>query len=385
MNVPFGLYETLLGIVFLVIIPGVLLVARDCFKKHKNKVDGYSAICTAIAILIIGVYFIIEGVNCYINSNILYHMGQVQEALEYALSHLILPFPTSTFVLYLIPMIFLFMGAYLGKELIKKKFADESVIREKLSIKVDKRDLEVARKTFHITIIAVIVCYLFLGEIIVTSVFSFVADSTQHLYDLGIVEIPWQDVNFSEVISFFNMARFLIVFILAIICLLITFTDLVRVYFYRFYPIKMVSQTYRDREKNSLGPHVYFVFGILFVAMFLPAQPAMITIAISGLGDAFATIVGVTFGKHKYKKGSSKTWEGGAGGFVSSFAFGMLSYFILISIYGGTILKGIIISIVGATLFLIIDYFSPPIEMSDNILNPLVIGVATYLIYLIPI
>ena len=385
MNVPYGLYEILIGIVLLLLIPVSLYVARDCFKKHKNRVDGYSAICTTIAIGIIGLYFIIEGLSCYIHVNILAGSGQDLEALKYALSHLILPYPTGSFVLYLIPIIFLFIAIYVGKELITKEFIDEKKIREKLNVKVEKSDLEVSRKTFHITIIAIIVCYLFLGQLIVTSIFSFIAESNQHLIDIGFSQIPWQSIVITEVLSIESMAKFLIVFLMLIVCILLIFTDFVRIYYYRFYPIKTVTQTYREREMNTLGPHVYFTFGILFVAIFLPAQPAMITIAISGLGDAFATIIGVTFGKHKYKKGSSKTWEGGVGGFVSSIAFGFLSYFLLMPVYGGSILKGIILSIVGASIFLFTDYFSPPIKMSDNILNPLLIGVATFFIYIITI
>jgi dolichol kinase len=391
MNVPFGLYTILLGVVFLLMIPLMLYVAKDCFRKHKNRIDGYSAICTALATLFMGIYFIVEGANCYFYSNFIFAAGDKIGALRYALEHLILPFPTSTFVIYLIPMILIFMALYTVKELFTKKFVDNSKIESKLTVKVDKKDLEVARKTFHITIIAVIVCYLFLGELIYTQIFGFIVDSSKHLYDVGIIQIPWQDIGTIEdllsasILSTESLSQFLIVFIVAIICLLLAFTDFVRVYLYRFYPIKMVTQTYRDREKNSLGPHVYFVFGVLFVAMFFPPQPAMVTIAISGLGDAFATIIGVTFGKHKYKKGSSKTWEGGVGGFVSSVIFGLFSFCVLIPIYGGSILKGIIISLVGAGVFLLTDYYSPPIEMSDNILNPLLIGFITFLLFKIPI
>ncbi|MBD3226962.1 MAG: hypothetical protein GF329_02145 [Candidatus Lokiarchaeota archaeon] len=384
MSVPFGIYETLLGILFIIIIPVILYVARHCFKRHKNRIDGYSAICTAMAILIMGIYFIIEGLSVYYHSNFLFSSGLEKESLEYALSNLILPYPTATFVLYLIPMIFLFIAAYVAKELFTKNFLDEKKVKDSFEVDVEKSDLEVARKTFHITIIAVIVCYLLLGQMIVTQIFTFVQDSTQHLYDLGISQIPWQEINISEVISFEAMARFLIVFIVAIILFLLTFTDFIRIYIWRFYPLKMVTQAYREREKNTLGPHVYFVAGVLLVGMFCPAQSAMVTISISGLGDAFATIVGVTFGKHKYKKGSSKTWEGGVGGFVSSFGFSLLSYFLLMPLYDGIILKGITMAIVGSVIFLLIDYLSPPIEMSDNILNPIIIGFVTYMIYIIP-
>ena len=385
MFVTFGLYEALIGIIFLCIIIPIIYVARDCFKKHKNKIDGYSAIVTAITSGVIGMFFLVEGLNCFAWSNYLYSLGLNQAALEYGLAHLILPYPTATFVIYFMPMIFLFMGAYVVKELISKNFVSETKISEKLSIEVDKSDLEVSRKTFHITIIAVIVCYLFLGKIMYQSIFQFIVDSTQRLYDLGYTQIPWQSVDISSILTNYDMAIFLIVFILAIICLLLIFTDFVRLSYYRFYPLKLVSQTYRKRERTSLGPHIYFVFGILFVVMFFPAQPATITIIISGIGDAFATIIGITFGKHKFKKGSSKTWEGGIGGVVSSLIFGILCYFLLMPIYGGSIINGTIMALVGAGLFFIIDYFSPPIKMSDNILNPLIIGFGTYLIYLLPI
>ena len=178
-------------------------------------------------------------------------------------------------------------------------------------------------------------------------------------------------------------SRFLIVFIIAIICILLLFTDFIRLYMYRFYPIKTITYTYRERERNSLGPHIYFVFGVLFVALFLPPQPAMCTIAISGLGDAFATIVGITFGKRKFKEGSSKTWEGGIGGIVASFGFSLMGYLLLMPRFGGWLGEGLIISAVGAGIFFLIDYFSPPIKMSDNILNPVIIGVVSLFLFML--
>ncbi|MHA1695779.1 MAG: hypothetical protein ACTSUG_10975, partial [Candidatus Helarchaeota archaeon] len=86
MFVTFGLYEALIGIIFLCIIIPIIYVARDCFKKHKNKIDGYSAIVTAITSGVIGMFFLVEGLNCFAWSNYLYSLGLNQAALEYGLA-----------------------------------------------------------------------------------------------------------------------------------------------------------------------------------------------------------------------------------------------------------------------------------------------------------
>ncbi|MDD1777743.1 MAG: phosphatidate cytidylyltransferase, partial [Candidatus Helarchaeota archaeon] len=176
------------------------------------------------------------------------------------------------------------------------------------------------------------------------------------------------------------------------IVVILLFTDAVRIKKYRYYPIKMLAKVYRDKERAVLAPHVYLSVGCLFVVFLsdaidnllgvsstISAQIVIMTVMISALADAVATIVGVTKGKHHLKGGKSKkTWEGLIAGFISAILLGLLSYLALMSQYGGSFIQGLFFSLIGATVFTLIDYFSPPIPISDNILNPLAIGLTLW-------
>ena len=170
--------------------------------------------------------------------------------------------------------------------------------------------------------------------------------------------------------------------------IILLFTDVVRIKKYRYYPIKTLAKVYRDKERLVLAPHIYLTTGIFFVivisslidivtntpiSLSYSAHIVTITIMVSALSDAVATIVGVTKGK-RHIRGGKKTWEGWIGGFVSAILLGLLSFGVLIPQYGGDILVGILMAVVSAVVFGLIDYLSPPI--SDNILNPLAIGLA---------
>ncbi|MHA1693821.1 MAG: hypothetical protein ACTSUG_01065, partial [Candidatus Helarchaeota archaeon] len=87
-------------------------------------------------------------------------------------------------------------------------------------------------------------------------------------------------------------------------------------------------------------------------------------------------------------------WAGCIGGFISALIFSLFSYFILMNLYNDpgllamyypglkpfSILQGIVVSIVGSVVFFLVDYYSPPLYYSDNILNPVLCGISMYLI-----
>ena len=179
-----------------------------------------------------------------------------------------------------------------------------------------------------------------------------------------------------------DAGKMLTIFALLIIFLLVMFSDLIRIHKFRYYPLKMVSNMYREKERYYFGPHVYLISGALFAVIFFPAKIAMVTIVISAIGDAFATIVGVSYGKHKLHGGKSrKTWEGIVGGFLASLGIGYLCYIVLLPKYpAGGILQGFLVCVVGAIVFFLIDYYSPPIQASDNILNPVLCGLGMFAI-----
>ncbi|NVM55615.1 MAG: phosphatidate cytidylyltransferase [Candidatus Helarchaeota archaeon] len=168
--------------------------------------------------------------------------------------------------------------------------------------------------------------------------------------------------------------------------------DLIRLKAPRYFPARILSNLYREKEKDSLGPHIYLIAGMLFAILVFPPPIAMAVIAISALGDATATIVGVTRGKRKIRPSvSKKTWEGSIAGMVASFVFGFIGFIALAFTpayigYVGTIGRGVVIGLVlnaaAVPVFFLIDYYTPkPLPVSDNLLNPILIGFTMWGLY----
>ena len=159
------------------------------------------------------------------------------------------------------------------------------------------------------------------------------------------------------------------------IFLLLTLTDFVRVFAPRYYPVKMISRVYRGKERNTIGPHIHLAIGVLFAVLLFSNPIAMAVIAMAALGDASATIVGVTVGKHKINAQSKKTWEGCIAGVAVSFGTGLLCMIVLVNSITLTVIGAcLVLCGIGALIFFLIDYYTPRIPLTDNILNPLCIG-----------
>ncbi|MBD3226963.1 MAG: hypothetical protein GF329_02150 [Candidatus Lokiarchaeota archaeon] len=394
----YGIYTATIGVLFIIIVPLIIFMGKKVF--NENKTGGWTPFLLGGVLLFLGIKFIIEGILIYANTIILIAEGTEAAfiaALEYALLHGTFPYPIGCFVLYFTSFIFIFLAAYFIKErFFSKNFDTEEKIEKIKSERIHFLDLEISRKLFHICIIAVLVGYLMLGELVGMGVYNATSQLYGHLESLSF--IPYDGIDFTNLLNnqnfTFILDRWLVVFIAADISLLLIFSEFLRFFNFRYYPIKTIGGVYREQEKNAMGPHIYLVVGIMFVAVVFPPPIAMAAIAISGLADAVATIVGVTIGKKKVHKGSSKTWAGCIGGFISAFIFSLFSYTILINRYNipsllstyypginqFSILQGIIASLVGATVFFLVDYSSPPMHFSDNILNPILCGLSMYLV-----
>lgn len=119
----------------------------------------------------------------------------------------------------------------------------------------------------------------------------------------------------------------------------------------------------RGQERTSMAAYVYWFAGSLPVVLLLSKPVAILTIAVTLLGDTFAAIFGVAFGNHKLPTNSGKSWEGTVAGTTTSF----LVTFLLSS-------SNLQLSIVSAAVFATIDMLKLPID--DNFLMPLVVGLA---------
>lgn len=119
-----------------------------------------------------------------------------------------------------------------------------------------------------------------------------------------------------------------------------------------------------------------------FVPFIFAPFPIFCAVALIATGaDAMACIIGKKYGKHTLRKGSKKTLEGFVAGGTSTF----LIVFIVFNIYHPwmpiTQIKIILTAVIATIIFLIIDTYAKYI--SDNILNPILAGLAMWLIYLL--
>ena len=91
---------------------------------------------------------------------------------------------------------------------------------------------------------------------------------------------------------------------------------------------------------------------------------------IATIGDGFASLVGIKYGKHIFPKGGHKTVEGYIAGFFGS--FGIASVALFAFDFKLPFVKILLIALGGAGLFLVIDLLN--LRVDDNILNPIFCG-----------
>ena len=379
-----GIFQLSLSIIFLLSTLFLIKFAFEAKNKVEHKEAFYSTLLLAGVVFIIGAYLFITDIP------VLLGPADISTPNLISIFSLMYPYPIAHVTLTIVPLVLFTVGAYVLKEMKTRKYESGSMQElDKYQKTLSKVDLEISRKIYHVLIVVVLVCYLFVGKIVLASIFGFSFDLP---LPLGMIELdPITNVITPYIIDI-RAGHLTLLLALAWILVILLFTDAVRIKKYRYYPIKMLAKVYRDKERVVLAPHVYLTAGCLFIVFLsdvidhslgistsISAQIVIITVMISALSDAVATIFGVTKGKHHLKGGKSKkTWEGLIAGFGSAIALSLLSYLVLMPQYGGSIMQGVIFSLIGATVFTLIDYFSPPIPISDNILNPLAIGLTLW-------
>jgi len=380
--IPFyGMFNIALGLIFLLIIPFMLHVAK---QNHKEKLwqGFYSILFSIILCLIIGLYYFVAGALSYLHALTLEGLGytpsQVLQGVQESLFvHGIFTYPVGSYVLFAMLFFLIAIGIF---ALLERNKPDPDP--QELYTSVNKLDLELSRKIFHVGLLGILVCYITIGRLIGAGIYGHLS----RIYSVGNFPgsfIPYSD--FDLTIYFNYSGQQITLFALIIIFFLFLFTEFVRLYKPKYYILRTVSTTWRESEQTTFGPHVYHILGIMIPVLFFRPPIAAAAIAISALGDGLATIVGITKGKHKLRDTTSKTWEGCFAGFLGSFIFGFLCYFAMSSLapvygpfYHGTLVGGLIIALGGALTFLILDYSSPPI--SDNALNPIFCGLVMFFI-----
>ncbi|MFX1298499.1 MAG: diacylglycerol/polyprenol kinase family protein, partial [Promethearchaeota archaeon] len=369
----FGLDNLLVGIIFFIFAIWCILITREInFKRKENnsielREGVYNSALTAILCMIMGLFYVIPGlIVAFINNTI-------QDSL-----YLPYPTPTATFAIYFLGFVFIFIAAFVIYEWKTAKFSKVLPKEQKIH-KVDK---ELSRKAFHILIIGVLAVYLIVGKLLIDSLYTYLSTPAYDYWGYRFAD--WSVIDSGKLVSMFGITVvFEFIFLL----------DLIRLKAPRYFPARILSNLYREKEKDTLGPHIYLVVGILFSVIVFPPPIAMAVIAISALGDATATIVGVTKGKRRMRSGiSNKTWEGSIAGMIASFLFGFIGFIALAftptyfgyvkNDIGTGILIGLLINAAAVPIFFLIDYYTPkPLPFSDNLLNPILVGFTMWGVY----
>lgn len=128
--------------------------------------------------------------------------------------------------------------------------------------------------------------------------------------------------------------------------------------------IPLFSKVWRGEEKKKIGGEVYYILGMILALTFFDLQLAATAILMMALGDAVATLSGISFGRHKLTKTS--TLEGSVVQLIINLAIG---YSILTN-------WTIIISMsIAATLAEIFSF-----KLDDNLTIPVVAGLVGQII-----
>lgn len=109
-----------------------------------------------------------------------------------------------------------------------------------------------------------------------------------------------------------------------------------------------------------MAAYVYWFAGILPVFLLLTKSIAIMTVAVTLLGDTLAAIVGISSGRHKLPTNRAKSWEGTIAGTTTSLLVALI------------LSNNLPLSLLATATFATVDMVRVPID--DNFLMPLLVG-----------
>ena len=140
--------------------------------------------------------------------------------------------------------------------------------------------------------------------------------------------------------------------------------------------LKKATLLMRGGEKYNVSAAIQLSIASSLVLLILPdVGISMAAITISVIGDGCASLFGRKFHKHKISINPAKSYEGTVGGMLCGFISG-----VIILIFSNDIFSTLVLAAVGTLILGAIDIVD--IKVSDNLLNPIVVGFSMYFISL---
>ncbi|MDR2944224.1 MAG: hypothetical protein LBU81_03970 [Methanosarcinales archaeon] len=131
--------------------------------------------------------------------------------------------------------------------------------------------------------------------------------------------------------------------------------------------VKYFSFLLRDNEKDGYISSNWFLLGCFLCVFLFPKYAAMSAITVLIFGDAFAALIGMKFGKHKFKNG--KSLEGTLG--FTAVSFLCVAAFMIFPETGNRFIAAAAASVPIAA---IAELYSKQIKIDDNLTIPLTFG-----------
>lgn len=88
--------------------------------------------------------------------------------------------------------------------------------------------------------------------------------------------------------------------------------------------IPLINIFWREKEKNTLGGHIYFLIGAIIAFSVFETNIAVTSLLIAIFGDMAAALFGIKFGRHFIKRAKSRTWEGVIAELIVNFIIAIL-------------------------------------------------------------
>jgi len=231
--------------------------------------------------------------------------------------------------------------------------------------------LESKRKATHMIILLLIAVYFGLGYLV------------YDLIDLGIQSVDKINFNIWGITQLTfprtHSTWFIATYGALAASLLFIIPEFFRLFSPEHYAIKKTTVLMREKERFSVSAALQLCMASMLILLIIPdIEISMAAITISVIGDAFASLFGRKFPNHKISISPSKSYEGVIGGVFSGFVSG-----VIILIFSLNIFSSIFLALIGALIIGVIDILN--VRISDNLLNPVVVGLCMYFFSVIPI
>ncbi len=228
--------------------------------------------------------------------------------------------------------------------------------------------LESKRKATHMIILLLIAVYFGLGYLV------------YDLIDLGIQSVEKTNSNIWGIPALTfprdHSTWFIATFGAIGATLLFLIPEIFRLFSPENFMLKKATVLMRGGEQYNVSAAIQLSIASALVLIILPdIGISMAAITISVIGDAFASLFGRKFHNHKISINPTKSYEGTIGGMLCGFISG-----VIILIFSYDVFSTLVLVSAGALILGAIDILD--IKISDNLLNPIVIGFSMYLISL---